>query len=181
MANLTPIQRFSENMSEFIALNRELLTKTYEEGKTTIDPNIVNIVEEVLKVYNKDKMVNNFISYSEPYWGEINKRDQSFFSEHCAKVFRDLPKDYVDSFKVLFESKDDETNEFIVCDEDRTAIWEYLNCLIATCINHIHHSRGPTWQDGTKAYSINYRPDVKKLQAWAKIFNLTLEWPPKPS
>ena len=171
---LSSLDRFVDNMNEFIKLTRELLEKCYNNKKTDMHPIIVDAVYKFLANYDKEKLVYNFISYSEPFWGEIKKRDQNFFTDHYKTVFRDLPEQYVNSFKVLFTAKDDKGN-FIVEQEDRDAIWIYFECLIKTCIHHIHDKRKPGWKNDKKIWTVDYHGNTK-LQTWAKIYNVKLEW-----
>lgn len=176
--DVLPIDRFGENLQEFIALSRELLTKCYEEGKSSLHPIIVELAEKFLKKYDREKLVNNFISYSYEYWMEIKKRDESFFDVHCGYVFRDLPVNYVDSFKNLLKAKD-KNDVYIVVPEDRESIWVYLECLIKTAINHIHYMRKPAMKDGKRIYTANYCPNVVKIHRWAETFEIPLEWSSK--
>lgn len=169
-----PVDRFSENMYSFIELSRELITKCYQEGKTKIHLMVITMVEAFLKDYDREKLIFNFITTSCEYWDEIHKRNEIFFSQHCGKVMKDLPTDYVDSFKVLFESKNsDGTN--VIGNEDREAIWDYFDCLIKTSLHHIHYMRKPVIKNGQKSYLNHYHTEVK-IAAWAKTYNVKFDW-----
>lgn len=173
-------ERFCRNIVDLTTLLHELISICHKAGKTKIEPALIALVGGIIENYDKTTVIENFIFYSYEFWDQIAKREEAFFSENCAKVFRDLPKDHVGAFKELFEARDNQGNPIII-DEDKDAIWDYFDSLIKICIKYVHKVRCPKMKDfgdgkGPKpVYSVNKFPDIK-LQHYANMWKVSLTW-----
>lgn len=178
--DLNEESRFLRNIVDLTKLMHELISLCHKEGKTKIEPGFIILVGSLIERYDKVIIIENFIGYSYEFWNQIEKKEESFFSVNCSKVFRDLPEDYVTMFKELFEARDNKGNSIII-KEDKDAIWDYFHSLIKICIKYIHKVRGPVKKDfadgkGIRpAYSINKFPDIK-LSRYAEIWKINLEF-----
>ncbi len=173
-------ERFSRNIVDLTDLIHELIGTCYKAGKTAIQPALIMLAGGILEAYDKVKMIENFIYYSHEFWTQISKREESFFGENCAKVFRDLPKKHVGAFKELFEATDNQGSPIII-KEEKDSIWDYFDSLIKICIKYVHRKRGPKMKDfgdgkGTRpVYTVEIFSDIR-LQYFASIWKVDLKW-----
>ena len=173
-------ERFSKNIVDLTSLLHELIGDCHKLGKTKIEPALILIAGGIIEAYNKVNIIENFIFYSYEFWDQISKKEESFFTENCAKVFRDLPKDHVGAFKDLFEATDNQGNPIIIQD-DKNAIWDYFDSLIKICIKYVHRIRGPklkNFDDGKGArpvYTVDKFRDIK-LTHYANVWKVNLRW-----
>jgi len=171
-------ERFYCNVVDLSKLIEELITICYENGYKYVHPSLVKLATMVISGTNKTTIMENFIFYSYPYWEKIAKREESFFLENCKNVFKDLPLDKVDAFKVLFTAVDSNGTP-IINDEDRCGIWDFFEGLIRICIKYIHEKRKPKLKstpEGTKrVYETKFFPDIN-LQRYATLWKVELKW-----
>ena len=169
-------QRFYENIIDLNELIYELICICYENGYKEIHPSLVKLVGNVLERFDKTKIIDNFINYSNEYWDKIMIHDRSFFIDNARNIFQDLPIDKVDAFKILFTAKDKHNNSLIT-KEDENSIWDFFDRI---CIKYIHDKREPKnklTENGLKPiYTVKFFPDIK-LQKYSKHWNVSLQWP----
>lgn len=160
-------ERFYENIICLASLMHELTASCWEAGHQIISPTLVSIAESALKKYDKTKLIDNFIKYSEPYWDQIKDRDEIFFIENANKIFKDLPIKDVNLFSVLFTAKD-KNNKYVVESYDREAIWEYFDSFVKICIKYIHRKRQLKQRETDKGimlrYTVTFFPKIKLRQ-----------------
>ncbi len=160
-SNKPAVDRFHENISDFSEIIADILKECDDKGCTIVNPILAQIGATVVKNYDKYKVVERFIDYSEKYWPQIKERNEGFFDEHVGEVFQDLPMGDVNSFKKLLEAKDNE-GKFIVTTEDRNGIWDYFDSFVKIAISFVHEKREPDikFEKGKKSalYRKNYRP-----------------------
>lgn len=143
MDNLPEEDRFHRNVIDLTQLIHELVEDAHNRGYQIINPNLIILGSMFLQGYNKQSLINNFITYSHAdYWEEIRHRDENFFSEHASKIFQGLPVNNVNAFKELFVLKD-ANGQPVISQEDRDVIWEYFDSLIIISIKYVHRCRGP--------------------------------------
>jgi len=168
-------ERFRQNISDFTMLVRELLEDCSKRGTTTMDPNIIMVASAFMESYDPKTLLTNFVHYSYPYWDKISKREEVFFRENCADVFKDIPMNHINTFKELFNDEGDP----VITDDDKEALWDYFDSFVKICIKYIHRQRGPKIRDIGKGpqrvYSRNEFPDVH-LQKYAQTWDVKLEW-----
>lgn len=173
-------ERFNTNIVDLTSLLHELITICHKAGKTKIEPGIIMLAGGLIEAIDNVKVIENFILYSYEFWGQISERDESFFTENCAKVFQDLPKEHVSAFKELFEAKDN-YGKSIIIQEDKDAIWRFFDSLIKIAIKYIHRVRGPKLKDFNNGkgerpvYTVDKFTNIK-LQYYANIWKVDLQW-----
>lgn len=172
-------QRFYDNVKDLSELIYELISLCYDNGYKHVHPELVKLASQVLSNFDKQRIIENFIQYSKPYWDNIIDRDEQFFILHASKVFSDLPLDNVDAFKILFTSTD-KSGHLIINNDDKQAIWLFFDSLIKIVIKYIHEKRGPKLKESDEGlkpiYSIKYHHDIK-LQKFARHYKIELSWP----
>lgn len=137
MNKKTNEQKFHENIIALGNLMIELISDLYSKGYKTVDPELCKMAVSILKLYNGIQMLENFIFYSYPYWDSILKREESYFILKASDIFSDLPSQSVDSFKILFDSKDSLGNHVIIA-EDRGSIIDFFQSFVKISIPYIY-------------------------------------------
>ena len=122
-------ERFQINIAELTELIQELITDCSERGLTDINPELIGLAKEIITSLDNDIIISSFIKKSHTYWDAIHQKNEEFFINDCKQVFNTLPSDQVDSFSVLFSSRDDEGNP-IITGEDKDIIWDYFHSLV---------------------------------------------------
>lgn len=177
---MSHVDRFYDNMIDLYSLIHELISICYEKGYTQVNPNMVQLVGTFLQAYDRNKIIDNFIEYSHDYWYDIISRDEKSICNNIKHIFRDLPSDKVDAFRVLYEARDKQGNR-IVDKEDIDAIWDFFDSLIKICVKYIHDKRNPNMKkcdDGKlkPVYKNAFFRDIK-IQDYAKRYKIELTFP----
>lgn len=133
-------ERFYENMVDFTHLLKSLIEKTAKYGHNCVNPIFVNIAMAIIEGYNKDEIISNFIFYSHKYWDRIHRHDETFMKENSLLIFEGIPKNHIDSFKMIFDVKTPSGN-FIIDNTDKMIIWEFFESFIKISIKYIHDKR----------------------------------------
>lgn len=120
-----PEDRFYQTVIELTQLIHDLVLGAYDKGYEIVNPGLVQMGGLILSGYNKTKIIQTFIKYSHEHWDEIRNRDETFFDEHAASIFKDLPLNNVNAFKSLFHLRDKHGHHVIIKD-DRCAIWDFF-------------------------------------------------------
>lgn len=127
-------------LAEAIHYNVSIL---YEKGYKTIDPNLVLIVSEVIKQFDKDYLIKGFIENShKSCWDNIKSKKEDFFVENANDIFKYLPAGEVNLFKDLFLTKDDDGNS-VIDQQLKDQIWKLFEVMIKISIKYIHKNRSP--------------------------------------
>ena len=167
-------ERFHLNVIDLSNLIHELISLCYEKGYTDLNPNIVKLASNIVERLDKNRLLENFIQYTNEYWEQISKRDSEFFMENANKVFCDLPIDKVNAFQVLFTARDN-NGQPIIGKDDEDAIWDYFDSLIRICIKYIYEKREPFFKDGVETYKNKYYKDIP-LKKYAKHWKVDLNF-----
>lgn len=176
--NIPPEEiRFKDNVTGLIEFVHELISQCFDEGKTTIDPNLIQIAANFVGSFDSNILIKHFIKKSYKYWDNVLDKEESFFRDNCADVFGDLPMKEVNAFQDLFNSEGDP----IINQDDKDYIWEYFNSLIKISIKYVHKERGPKIRDLGKGkgpqrvYTCNIFSGID-LRPYVKRLSITLDW-----
>lgn len=176
-----PIEiRFKENLVGLITYVKDLIERIHNYQKTGISPDILVIVSSIIQGHDSHDTITLFIKHSYPYWSQICNKEEIFFVENCSKVFKSLPMQHVDAFRVLIETKDSQGNN-VISNPEKEQLWEYFHMLVKGSIKYIHQQRKPGWETVNGRYSKVYRAiyftkEIEKLGSIAKQFQIKLEW-----
>jgi hypothetical protein len=138
-AALTHEQRFFENLSDFLFLLSEIIERGYEKGKIKVNPAIIEIVQKIISDVDRKKLIENFIKrciISDKQgnnfclWEFIAQRNNELCSKYIDNVFAEIPLQDMSVFGEIFKAN-------WVEEEDRKAIWEYLDSLVRICLKYI--------------------------------------------
>lgn len=174
-------ERFMINVLDLSDLVHELTSQCWEMGVKEINPMLIVAARAYLSNYDKKELIETFTTYSHTYWEEIRNRNENFFIEHSHKIFSHLPigKGNIDAFKMLFTSKD-ENGEFVICQDDRDAVWDMFDSLTKICIKYIHRIRECVLEEKNGVmvprYKNNLFPSIK-VRSHAKNWGIELEIP----
>ena len=174
-----PADRFQTNILDLTQIIKEIIQRCSKNKHTNINPNVIDLVLGFLQGHTSEKIIHTFADKSYDYWASIKNREESFFKDSCKKVFSDLPEDYVDSFRKLFETTD--TNgQSIITDDEKNLIWDYFESFVKISLHYIHEGRKPQIiinNEGRsqKIYRQNFFKNVK-LQKESKNWNVKLIW-----
>lgn len=178
-----PEDRFYQTVIELTQLIHDLVLGAYDKGYEIVNPGLVQMGGLILSGYNKTKIIQTFIKYSHEHWDEIRNRDETFFDEHAASIFKDLPLNNVNAFKSLFHLRDKHGHHVIIKD-DRCAIWDFFRTLIVISIKYVHTNRRPVQRIDNKGkpksvYLAHFFDDVE-LERHAKEWKVNLEFKSEP-
>jgi hypothetical protein len=159
-------ERFYKNICVMGEAIHECVSKLYGKGYKTVDPQIILLALEVMSVFDKNFLIRGFIENSHSKcWNYIQKRDEVYFVQNSADIFKYLPMDKINLFKDLFLTKD-ETGASVVPQALKDQIWSILDAMVKISIKYVHKNRKP---------SIN--PKGEKVYLDPCFFNdLDLEW-----
>ena len=177
----TEEERFFNNVMGLTDLMHELSSMCWDAGVKDINPQLISLARGYLSGYNKTELIDTFIKYSWEYWGEISERNQDFFIEHANSIFEHLPvkTENINAFKVFMRAKD-EYGEYVICQEDREAIWDYFEAMVKISIKYIHRVRGVKLiekENGFKPVYIKSKFPSIKVRKLAKEWNIELPMP----
>ncbi len=179
MSRPSPEQRFQRNIVDLTDFIKDIIVRCHEKKQTTINPSVVEVIGEFLDSSSASDIINTFATRSHPYWQDIQEHDEKFFKDsgRCRKVFEDLPVDYIDAFRKLFETYDADGNS-VINNEEKSIIWAYFESFVKISLHYIHEQRKPkiTKPKNKRIYTCNFLPEVK-LQKSVKNWKVTLEWP----
>ena len=174
-------ERFKANVLDLSDLIHELASQCWDEGVKDLNPMLLMAAKAYLGGYDKIELIETFIKYSNEYWGEIKNRNEDFFKLHSRNVFGKLPvgEGNINGFKILFESKDKDGN-FMICQDDRDAIWDMFDSLVKICIKYIHRVRDCVLEEKNGKFRPTYKnnlfPSIR-VREHAKIWDIILDIP----
>ncbi len=174
----SPEERFFTNVLDLTQLIHDLGKIIYAQGYELVHPNLISLCGAFLANYDKTKLIRNFISYSYPHWEQIRLREDIFFDEHAMEIFKDLPLNNVNAFKIMYTLKDKDGNR-VVSIEDREDIWAFFESLVKICIKYIHQGRRPATKttngERKPIYTCRFCDEVE-LEKTAKKWGIKLEF-----
>jgi hypothetical protein len=176
--------RFSANVTILGQLIKECINKLQAEGKTELNPNLVQMAVGLLSLFDKNELITKFIKNShENYWDMIKSRNISFFTEHANEIFGNLPMKNVNLFKCLFEK--DQYGNMKIDDNDISNMWKNFDSLVKISIKYAHKYSSPfSTKNGDEyinKYGTNFITDQDKtnidLFHHAEVWNIKLGFP----
>lgn len=174
--------RFLANVSDLIDLIHELTSMCWDSGCQDLNPTLILAAGAYLKSYDKIKLIETFITYSNEHWEKIRTRDENFFINNAHEIFQHLPvqEGKINAFKILFTATEKDGTPIVV-KEDRDAVWEIFDSLVKICIKYIHRVREVKYvktDKGMRPYYVNKEKFPKiKVRKEAKSWNITLPMP----
>jgi hypothetical protein len=144
MANpLPPAQRFRDNTVALARFCADLVVKAAAEGLTEIQPVYVRAgVLFLEQTAEPEAMIDAFITYSYPYWGEIHAKNESFFVENFGRLFPLWEPSLIAQFQSLFGAKRP-NGQPVVTTEQREYMWKIFHSLVKIALHHVSESRKP--------------------------------------
>ncbi|HSW76818.1 MAG TPA: hypothetical protein VLG50_07220 [Candidatus Saccharimonadales bacterium] len=112
----------------------------HQEGYKVIDPKLILLAKEIIRQFDPNELIQDFIKNSQEHWCKVKKRDEAFFIHNAATVFKQLPIDIVLLFKDLFLTVD-KNNKSVVSDKLKNSIWELFDAMIKIAIRYIYRQR----------------------------------------
>ena len=170
------IHCFWENIQEFIGFLNDLFEELYQNKITTINPFLVKAAGEIVLKWDKNYLIDSFITKSYNEWEKILIGDVDYFSKHAFDFFRGLSDDTISMFQNLFIQKREDNTPIIEMD-DMECIIEFFRSFVRCSIQHIHDMRVPvTFEfrayDGAKIF--NYQRD--NIYPSVVLENLSDKW-----
>ena len=169
-------ERFASNTEILIGAIYECVTKLYNSGYKTVNPILVLFAKTVISGYDKDYLIKGFIQNShEVCWDNIKSRNEEYFAENSADIFKYLPMDKVNLFKDLFTTKDRDGNS-VVSQELKNEVWTIFGAMVKISIKYVHKGRKPYTSQGEKHYSTEFFPEID-IEKHAATWGLNLDFP----
>lgn len=137
MDNIPHEQRFLENLKGLLDLIFELVSNGFEKGLMNVNPSVVEIVKRIVEQLDKKEVIENFIKRSIItdkqgkkicLWDFIIQRNQDCCCRYIDQIFSEIPNICV--FGSIIKAN-------WINENDRNAIWEYLDSLIRICLRYI--------------------------------------------
>lgn len=116
------------------------LQKLHAAGLTTIEPNNVNMIIDLMKMIKNTVLIEEFISKSYQHWDKIKEKEESFFLENAGDIFAFLPPERVKAFTNLFHTKD-HNGKCIVRDKLKEILWNHLHGMVKICIQYVYKNK----------------------------------------
>jgi len=129
----------------------------YKEGYTKISPIIFNFIPTMIQTKDPVWLIEGFIDGCHPVevkndgsrqrtgvncWDFMYKKDEEFFLDNVASIFKDLPEDKVNLFIDLYKTKDADGNS-IIDKKTRESGWKTIHAMIRLAIKYVHLHRDP--------------------------------------
>lgn len=169
-------ERFARNATVMAQAIHESITKLYEAGYRNISPDIIAIAVAIISSFEKNYLIQGFISNShKECWDYIKQRSELFFINNAGQIFQHLPFDQVSLFRDLFTTKDSHGN-CVVPQSLKDQLWCIFDAMVKICIKYIHKHRAPRLVQGKKVYQKDFFNEVN-LDHHAKVWGINLEFP----
>lgn len=173
--------RFATNTTIMAQAVSESITRLYNAGYKTVDPNLVQMAVIVISGFDKHYLIQGFIENShEKCWDGIKSRNEVFFVDNAKDIFKYLPMDKVDLFRDLFFTKDSQGKN-VISNSLKNQLWDLFDAMIKISIKYIHRQRAPysyPTETGTvNAYGSSFFEEVD-LAHHASVWGVKLEFPP---
>lgn len=179
-ATITPTteeERFSQTIEELIKLVQDLTIEVTKKGYKIVDPQVIGVAANVIKIFPTNKLLEVFIRRSNDHWEKIRVKNKDFFIDEAHNMFSDLPGGHVSAFKDLVSIRDKDNNP-VVSSDDIDALFEFFHAMIKISIKYIHKQRQPIvvkQADGTLyKYNVPSNFEYVQLDTHAKNWGITL-------
>ena len=112
-------------------------------------------------------------------WKNIHERNDKYFAQTFGSFFSEkLRKEVLDRYLNLFDRKDS-SGEFLVNQEDREILWDWIHSIIKNTIKHEHEIREPFVRTNDSIEVFTHRKhdfDSKNLIMYSQMFNVDIFW-----
>lgn len=173
-----PSERFKSNLIILIDIISEMFEEGYENKVVKNDFKILNLLKIIIKKYDGDFMLKNFIRKTNPYWDKIREKDLDYFKnlglelfnivqegglekykkDNSGDFFKTLSESHLQNFKTLLEAEYESDGEkFQIFDEERKEdVWKILHSFVRISVVFIHDQR--KYMDGK--YTMEFFPEI---------------------
>lgn len=154
-------ERFAVNINAFTQYLSGIIGDLQKQGKTKIQPVLVLAAGAYLQVQGKHELIRGFIDRSHLWWDSVRTRDEVTFFKNTHRIFGELPQEHIDSFTVLFETKDADGKP-IVDQTARNEIWRIFGSLIKISIKYAYANQnawksvGLDFQDQARLWGVSF-------------------------
>jgi len=154
MSTQTYSDKFSIVLGETFDNISIIIGDLYTEGKTTLNPALVNALKAFILSHDKIFTINKFIENSNQIWPDIKNKNEDCLLKNFDHLFGDYSnREEFNAVKLIFTAAIDK--------EAKIYIWECLFSLVKLSINHIFTERGTLVnkgnKDGKKIITISYK------------------------
>lgn len=171
MATLPPAQRFRDNSLALARYCADVVDKAYAEGHTEVAPMYVRAgVMFLEQTADPEQMVDAFITYSYPYWGQIKEKNERFFVENFGRLFPLWEPSLIEKFQTLFGARRSDGSS-VVSTEQREYIWKIFHSLVKIALHHVSETRKArrtggalVWEDPMAYVQVEDLP--KLIDSW---------------
>lgn len=115
----------------------------------------------------------------ETIWKRIHEKDDDYFAITLASFFSERAREeFLDGYIKLFSHKDAK-GELLADKEDREILWEWMNALVESMIQHEHLIREPcsVVEKGKELRSYKIQPeDRDDISTLADLWDIQLNW-----
>lgn len=171
-------ERFKIVIIDMAQLIRKIVVYVNSKGyKTKLTPQTIDLGTVALNGFSGKKLTHEFVKRSykiapgcetDTYWDKAREKNEDFLHQNLSILFGELSMDLVQDFSDIMKLKDDK-GKYVVVDETRESIWEFLQALIKISIRFVHETRKPELIDGKKQYTVEYFSEIsvsKQVTLW---------------
>lgn len=176
--NVSFEEQFYCNVCDLCDYIIELIEGCWSNGYKIISPAQIKIAKNLLLIYDKSQLINNFIIQTNDYWDNIRTRDYMFFIENGNKLLGESFRKDINIFELIFTAKNPETGAPLILDDEKENLWVYFSSLVKISISYIHKKRNCILikkDNGMEPkYQTEFMPDIK-VRKQAKLWEVTLD------
>lgn len=129
-------KQFHETFSIIAITVQEQTNKLKKAGYDVIDPRLISIAISVIKGYDDEFLIRNFIQYSQGCWDEIHEKNEKHFLENSEIIFSYLPGNAAKHIRQIFVVKNVK-GEPAVNQKIKNVLWKVLHDVIVICIKYL--------------------------------------------
>ena len=183
--NPDPAHRYKITFLELVDLLSSILA---EMPNPPISPQMLPFVKTFFEGSSPYDMIGKFVHSTSPHWDQIKEKKQDFFAENMLSLVPQSYHSYLTRLPELFAGLDQPKRE---------DIWIYVHTMVKISIHYVHEQRQPAWIGDAKRYSNRAytgrtfqipsadggTTEVQEknipLAKWARLFEVTMVWPPQ--
>lgn len=156
-------ERFSLVTANMIEAVHYGVNSLHKKNLTTIDPDNIQFVGNLIKSFDKHFLIQEFIKKSYMHWDKVKERDESFFITHASTVFSFLPEIYINMFTDLFTAVDNDGKK-VVQQNLKDDIWGIFDAMVKISIKYTHKMRATKGSDFLSNVNVQQHATTWKLQ-----------------
>lgn len=113
-------------------------------------------------------------------WAKIKERSDEYFSKTLASFFTEEARaEFIDGYLDLFEKKGP-NGDYLIDDDDRDLLWDWIDMLVSNTIAHEHEIRCPIVvcnRDGDEIFTHKKFPeDSERLIDYSEVWKVDISW-----